>query len=218
VGRDHGGYYHPFFLRGRPDLCKHIARTRIKGNWIKPAPSSETEPNFYEMEYCSESGPTEFRFPAQSNFQDIVSAAGPMGGDMARAISHFERGDMHASVTAPAVRNVAMGSSLNHPIPQHLQIGYNTMPSGSIHMQVPEPTPIHPRGFIPQRTSTGMTISVADAHFDARIRSLEDISEQKVDLSAPSHTSADHYHNSSSDEMDDDIILLLRAGAHLKED
>lgn len=27
VGRDSGAYYHPLFLRGRPDICKLIVRT-----------------------------------------------------------------------------------------------------------------------------------------------------------------------------------------------
>lgn len=52
AGRDRGSYYHPFFLRGRPDLCCFMVRTKVKGNGMKPASSPETEPDFYQMEFC----------------------------------------------------------------------------------------------------------------------------------------------------------------------
>jgi len=52
TGEDRGSYYHPLFLRGRPDLCLQMHRTRIKGNGMKAAASPSTEPNFYEMEPC----------------------------------------------------------------------------------------------------------------------------------------------------------------------
>jgi hypothetical protein len=45
-------YYHELFLRGRPNLCRHMVRTRVKGNGMKAASSPNTEPNFYMMEYC----------------------------------------------------------------------------------------------------------------------------------------------------------------------
>jgi hypothetical protein len=51
-GPDRGGYYHEMFLRGRPRLLNQVARTRIKGNGVKGAPSPSTEPNFYLMPYC----------------------------------------------------------------------------------------------------------------------------------------------------------------------
>jgi len=51
-GRDRGAYYHPRFLRGRPDLCRLMQRTRIKGNGMKAAASPHTEPNFFAMEHC----------------------------------------------------------------------------------------------------------------------------------------------------------------------
>jgi hypothetical protein len=47
-------YYHEKFLRSRPDLAVDMARTRVKGNGMKPASSPDTEPNFYVMEPCSE--------------------------------------------------------------------------------------------------------------------------------------------------------------------
>jgi len=48
-GRDNGGYYHEYFLRGMPFLTKSIARTRVKGTRFKGASNPEAEPNFYAM-------------------------------------------------------------------------------------------------------------------------------------------------------------------------
>lgn len=57
VGLDRGGYYHPSFLRGRPELCGLIHRTKVKGTGVRQSPSPESEPDFYSMEYCYEEGP-----------------------------------------------------------------------------------------------------------------------------------------------------------------
>jgi len=54
TGPDRGGYYHEFFLRGRPDLLRKIARIRVKGIGCKLAPSPTTEPNFYRFPVCRE--------------------------------------------------------------------------------------------------------------------------------------------------------------------
>jgi hypothetical protein len=45
-------YYHELFLRSRPDLCRDMIRTRVKGTARKKASSPDSEPNFYQMEYC----------------------------------------------------------------------------------------------------------------------------------------------------------------------
>jgi hypothetical protein len=45
-------YYHELFLRSRPDLCRGMVRRRVKGTVIKPTSSPDSEPNFYQMEYC----------------------------------------------------------------------------------------------------------------------------------------------------------------------
>ena len=45
-------YYHEYFIRGRPDLCRFMVRTRVKGNGLKAASSPETEPDFYAMQPC----------------------------------------------------------------------------------------------------------------------------------------------------------------------
>lgn len=51
TGQDASGYYHEYFLRGCPDLCRKIEARRIKGTAVKPIPSPQTEPNFYVMQY-----------------------------------------------------------------------------------------------------------------------------------------------------------------------
>jgi HSF-type DNA-binding len=48
-GRDRGGYYHEYFLRGRPCLSKHMFRVRIKGIKVKAANSPDQEPDFYAL-------------------------------------------------------------------------------------------------------------------------------------------------------------------------
>lgn len=49
-GPDASSYYHPLFLRGRPDLCTLIRRNRIAGTSFRRSFDSSTEPNFYDME------------------------------------------------------------------------------------------------------------------------------------------------------------------------
>lgn len=48
-GNDAGGYYHELFLRGKPFLCKRMARTKVKGTRFKAASSPDQEPDFYSM-------------------------------------------------------------------------------------------------------------------------------------------------------------------------
>jgi hypothetical protein len=54
AGRDRGAYYHELFIRGRPDLCKTMVRTRVKGNGMKAASNPNQEPNFYAMESATD--------------------------------------------------------------------------------------------------------------------------------------------------------------------
>jgi len=76
AGTDRGGYYHEHFLRGRMDLCRKMARTRVKGNGSKGASSPETEPNFYKMPPASETlsshagGPSIVSAEAEENIED----------------------------------------------------------------------------------------------------------------------------------------------------
>jgi len=49
AGPDKGAYYQEFFLRGRPDLCVRIHRTRVKGTGVRTSSNPEAEPDFYKM-------------------------------------------------------------------------------------------------------------------------------------------------------------------------
>jgi hypothetical protein len=46
---DRGGYYHEYFLHGKPFLSKCMFRVRIKGTKVKAANSPHGEPDFYKM-------------------------------------------------------------------------------------------------------------------------------------------------------------------------
>jgi hypothetical protein len=48
-GADRCGYYNELFLRGKPFLCKHMVRTKVKGTRFKAASSPDQEPDFYSM-------------------------------------------------------------------------------------------------------------------------------------------------------------------------
>ena len=48
-GPDKGAYYHELFLRGKYFLARGIARTRVKGTFVKGSANPSEEPNFYSM-------------------------------------------------------------------------------------------------------------------------------------------------------------------------
>jgi len=48
-GADSGAYYHELFLRGRPNLCVQMVRTKVKGTGHKQPSDVTSEPNFYAM-------------------------------------------------------------------------------------------------------------------------------------------------------------------------
>jgi hypothetical protein len=52
------------------DLCKRMTRTRVKGNGSKAASSPSTEPNFYMMDACHETGL--FRDEIEDKFEGRV--------------------------------------------------------------------------------------------------------------------------------------------------
>lgn len=48
-GRDKNGYYHEYFLRGKPALSHKIQRTKVKGTGVRARSSPATEPHLWEM-------------------------------------------------------------------------------------------------------------------------------------------------------------------------
>ena len=95
-GKDRGAYYHELFLRGRPDLLDCIDRKRVKGTGSKLAASPETEPDFYDMEFCSESnsGPPK---EATKEAEDSIEATITVDEDQSTEIGHLEESPSLAS-------------------------------------------------------------------------------------------------------------------------
>jgi hypothetical protein len=48
-GLDKGAYHHPYFLRGEPNLCMKMHRTRINGKGTRKPANPEVEPNLLAM-------------------------------------------------------------------------------------------------------------------------------------------------------------------------
>jgi hypothetical protein len=50
-GKDKGGYYNEFFLRGRAHLLSKIQRIKVKGTGVRARSNPEEEPNFWQMPF-----------------------------------------------------------------------------------------------------------------------------------------------------------------------
>lgn len=81
-------YYHELFLRGRPDMCRHMVRTRVKGNGMKAASSPHTEPNFYMMEYCVEENTSADAIPSDPEADEYMDYVGS-SVDQTNSIPHL---------------------------------------------------------------------------------------------------------------------------------
>jgi hypothetical protein len=58
-GVDKGCFYHPLFLRGRPDICRIMLRTRVKGNYGTVTRESDAKiecHSFYDLPPCPPAG------------------------------------------------------------------------------------------------------------------------------------------------------------------
>lgn len=81
VGKDQGGYYNEYFLRGKPKATERIVRTKVKGTKIRAASSPEDEPDFYSMKPVNPPNfPTSSAGPqSQVQKDDSVEYGGIMG-------------------------------------------------------------------------------------------------------------------------------------------
>lgn len=66
-GKDKGGYYNEFFLRGRAHLLNKIQRIKVKGTGVRARSNPEQEPNFWNMPYVGTTPET------QSSMVSVVS-------------------------------------------------------------------------------------------------------------------------------------------------
>jgi hypothetical protein len=82
-GPDKGAYYHELFLRGKPALCSHMVRMRVKGTKIKSASCPETEPNFYDMPPLKASS----SYDAEAVSEDDTVSSQPLPSEPLRARS-----------------------------------------------------------------------------------------------------------------------------------
>jgi hypothetical protein len=86
---DRGAYYHPLFVRGDRDLCKHIRRIRRKGTGPRKPSRLDEEPDFYRA------GSDPFRSATITSYGSLQPSEGggmTCGIDDARpppAISHL---------------------------------------------------------------------------------------------------------------------------------
>jgi HSF-type DNA-binding len=55
-GPDRGGYYHEYFLRGKPFLLSKIKRMKLKGTGVRARSNPDEEPNFWSMTWVGTDG------------------------------------------------------------------------------------------------------------------------------------------------------------------
>lgn len=83
-GKDKGGYYNEFFLRGKAHLLNKIQRIKVKGTGVRARSNPEQEPDFWGMEWVGD---------ASSNTPSKISS-------QASVVSHDEQEVEVANVTS----------------------------------------------------------------------------------------------------------------------
>eukprot|EP00934_Nitzschia_sp_Nitz4_P004620 Nitzschia sp. Nitz4//scaffold133_size116822//4807//6162//NITZ4_003790-RA/size116822-processed-gene-0.47-mRNA-1//-1//CDS//3329535345//4610//frame0 len=116
-GKDAGGYYHEFFLRGKLFLAKKMQRTKIKGTKFKAASSPDQEPDFYSMPAL---GPSH----SQAAQLHMVSDDSSADCDMSQHHQHQQ-----ASIARPM---------LQQSVPANLDLmaPFSTMPNVNMNMAI----------------------------------------------------------------------------------
>ena len=67
------GYYHEYFLRGKPALSHKIQRTKVKGTGVRARSNPATEPHLWEMPWVGSEGAT----PTHHHHSDGGSVSSP---------------------------------------------------------------------------------------------------------------------------------------------
>jgi len=74
TGPDAGSYYHPLFLRKRPDLCSLMPRKVSEANCVRKGVDAATEPNLYKYSFMERTSPVERYNPASSASSSITAS------------------------------------------------------------------------------------------------------------------------------------------------
>jgi hypothetical protein len=103
-GLDRGCYYHPKFLKGRPDLCEVLIRQNVKGTKVRVPSDASNEPNFYA------DPPLE---PASSQLAGLGSSTAIIPMEQVSSVARLPE---HASVGGEASQSVYEAA---HPYASH---------------------------------------------------------------------------------------------------
>ena len=68
-GLDKSGYYHQYFLRGRPDLLSKMVRVKVKGTKVRAKSNPREEPNLYSYSYMDVT--TDTILPKKRSYESI---------------------------------------------------------------------------------------------------------------------------------------------------
>jgi hypothetical protein len=74
---DRNAYYHPCFIRGKRELCRHIFRAKIKGAGPRKANRPDEEPDFYGPGFADPVAPARAEAVAPDRAASSASAADP---------------------------------------------------------------------------------------------------------------------------------------------
>lgn len=103
-GKDKGGYYNEFFLRGKAHLLNKIQRIKVKGTGVRARSNPEQEPDFWTMEWVSDSAAA-----AASNETNDMCTPSNMMSSHASVVSHDEQ-----DMDVPAMTSISYQDENDH--------------------------------------------------------------------------------------------------------